>query len=264
MGIGPDAFAQLVDLSTRYTGSGRSLMLGRQAFRLGQGNKRKVTDPSLYQAVLDKFGIKVDAAAMKQDDSYAETMFKDLGFGAIESMDYSGYQNATHVWDLNKPVPTDLHGQFDFIFDGGTLEHVFNVPQAFENVFNMLSVGGVFVGLNPYNGFPSHGMYQFAPELIWTYWKHSCGCDVRTCRAMGREGKYLRDLPDPTELGGRINIKIGAAWRGRLPSSQMMLVYEVQKTAQSRLASDVQQSDYVATWDNSAAAEKTMTQEHLT
>jgi SAM-dependent methyltransferase len=254
MGIGPGAFEQLVDLSRRFRPTGRSLMLGRQAFRMGHGAKRSVTDPAVYQRILDTHKAGVEASTLAQDDHFAEAMFEGLGFTGIESLDYSPYQNATHVWDLNQPVPQDWHGQFDFIFDGGTLEHVFNIPQAFANVFNMLSPEGVFVGTNPFNGFPSHGMYQFSPELIWTYWQHACACDVRVCRALGLEGKYVKDLPDPTAIGGRIPLKLGPAWQGKMPSGQVLLWYEVAKSAKSHLPRDVLQSDYVATWTDKREA----------
>ncbi|HBS51283.1 MAG TPA: hypothetical protein DEA05_14915 [Rhodobacteraceae bacterium] len=248
MGVGPGSFQLLVDLSRRMAPAQRGLMLGRQAFRLGQGAKRSVTDPAIYQRILDKAGISLKAESLKQDDHFAETMFTALGFGEMESLDYSDYQGATHVWDLNRPVPEAWHGRYDFIFDGGTLEHVFNIPQAFANVFHMLAPGGVFAGANPYNGYPSHGMYQFAPELIWTYWKHGCACEVIECKALGREGKYLRDLPDPAELGGRLPIRLGSPLRGRMPSGQVLLWYAVRKGEGAHLPEDVLQSDYVATW----------------
>ena len=253
MGIGPGPFAELVDLSRRFTPKGRSLMLGRQAFRLGQGHQKGVTEPAVYQKILDAHGIKVRAEDLKQDDFFAERMFEWIGFGQVESLDYSDYQDASLVWDLNQPVPKDWHGQFGFIYDGGTLEHVFDIPQAFENVFNMLNEGGVFIGANPFNGFPSHGMYQFSPELIWTFWKHACECDVRVCRALAKKGKYTRDLPDPTELGGRIPIKLGPTWRGKMPRGEVILWYEVQKTAASHLPRSVLQSDYVSTWTEDAS-----------
>jgi len=228
-------------------------MLGRQVFRMEHGQWKGVTDPSVYQRILDAKGLNVRAQDLKQDDYFAERMFEGIGFGKVESLDYSDYQGATLVWDLNRPVPEEWHGQFGFIFDGGTLEHVFDVPQAFKNVFNLLNEGGVFAAENPFNGFPSHGMYQFSPELIWTYWKNSCNCDVRVCHALARKGKYVRDLPDPTEIGGRIPIKFGPVWCGRLPYGRVTLWYEVQKKATSHLPQDVLQSDYVSTWTDTAS-----------
>lgn len=55
--------------------------------------------------------------------------FKLFNFDTIDSMDTSDYEGATIVHDLNVPVPDSLKGKFDVIFDSGTMEHIFNVPQ---------------------------------------------------------------------------------------------------------------------------------------
>ena len=235
-------------MSTRFKPEKRSLMLGRQAFRLGQGKRDVRTTPHRYQKALKVSGHHAKLSDLTQPDHFSENMFREIGFGEIESLDMSDYQGATLQWDLNQPVPLDWHGQFSFIFDGGTLEHVFNIPQAFANVFNMLAEGGRFVGLNPYNGFPSHGMYQFSPELVWTYWKHGCGCTVHSCRAIHEISNYSRNLPDPTELGGRLPVKLGLRLQGRMPWNSVLLWYEVERTRGASIASSVQQSDYLSTW----------------
>ncbi|PIZ72552.1 MAG: hypothetical protein COY11_00180 [Candidatus Portnoybacteria bacterium CG_4_10_14_0_2_um_filter_44_20] len=36
--------------------------------------------------------------------------------------------------DLEKPLPPDLKGEFDVVFNHTTLEHIFNIEQAFENL----------------------------------------------------------------------------------------------------------------------------------
>jgi hypothetical protein len=46
---------------------------------------------------------------------------------------------------LNKPVPDNLRSRFSVVFDGGTLDHVFNICQALKNAMEMVEVGGYFV-----------------------------------------------------------------------------------------------------------------------
>ena len=46
----------------------------------------------------------------------------------IKAADASPYEDAQIVHDFNNPVPIRLHQRFDTIFDGGALEHIFNVP----------------------------------------------------------------------------------------------------------------------------------------
>lgn len=97
---------------------------------------------------------------------FCEEMFHQFGFATIESIDASSYEQATIVHDMNFPLPTSLKDQFDFVFDGGTIEHIFNLPQVLENVIDMLKVGGVFCSVTCNNNFSGHGMYQFSPELF--------------------------------------------------------------------------------------------------
>ena len=71
---------------------------------------------------------------------YCEQLFLDV-FGAskVESFDNSDYENATYVADLN--LPLDKLGEYDTIFDGGTLEHIYNIPQALKNLSQLCSDG---------------------------------------------------------------------------------------------------------------------------
>jgi len=46
-----------------------------------------------------------------------------------------------------------MTGAYTTVIDGGSLEHVFNFPQAIANCMNMVAVGGHFIGLSPANNF---------------------------------------------------------------------------------------------------------------
>ncbi len=220
-------------------------MLGRQKFRL---NERRGRNRKHFAKALAESGATVDLGSLAQDDGYSEAMFRGLGFGEIETLDFSDFENASLTWDLNQPVPEDWHGQFGFIYDGGTLEHVFDVAQSFRNVGDMLAPGGRFVSLTPFNGYPGHGFYQFSPELVWTYWKNGQGYEVHACRALEIDGTYQQEMPEPRAEGTRVQPKIGAAWRGRMPATRVALWYEVEKTETSTGTGAALQSDYQARW----------------
>lgn len=258
MGIGPGTFRQLVELASRYAPDGPSAMLGRQVFNLRGAIRRKGPRAAKpYDRALKARFPDLDATDLVQDDAFAERMFETLGFPAMETIDISDYEGATLTWDMNLPVPPEWHDRYAFIYDGGTLEHVFNVPQAFANVLNMLKPGGRFVGANPFNGYPSHGMYQFSAELVWTYWVHGCGCRMQTCRAIDPRGGYMRDLPDPTAEGRRLDLRLGPTFMGHLPARALMLWYEIEKLEGSAPPASVQQSDYVTTWSRTSRATTT-------
>ena len=235
-------FRQLVDLSTKFAPKGRSVMLGRQRFaihpRLGAGYEKILKDANIDGVVQD----------MTQPDGYTEKMFADLGLGTMETLDYSDFEGADIVHDLNQPVPDELKGQFSFIYDGGTLEHVFDVRQALENMFEMLAVGGRFVACQPINGWPTHGMYQFGPELVYTFWKRKCGCAVHQCSAIAKGQGRLppAPFPDPAVRGNRVR------YPKQMGAGKTFLFYEVERLEDSRIGRDALQSDYVSRWQDHA------------
>lgn len=53
-----------------------------------------------------------------------------------EARGFQGYEDEIFL-DLSKPIPAELHGKFDVVFNHTVLEHVFEVNQAFENLCNM-------------------------------------------------------------------------------------------------------------------------------
>lgn len=98
------------------------------------------------------------------------TLFHLLGFNEVHSVDVSAYEQSTFVHDLNKPVPSELHQQYDVVLDGGTLEHIFNVPQVFKNIHALLKEDGVIIHASPSHNNVDHGFYMFSPTLFSEYY----------------------------------------------------------------------------------------------
>lgn len=124
-------------------------------------------------------------------DKYCEDLFRGLGCNDVESIDISKTENPTKLWDLNIPIPQgDIKGekeypeqssteqnywyfrQYDIIYDGGTLEHVYNVPNALENVRRLLKPGGTFVS-NQLLNVAGHGFWGISPELLHLWCKYN-------------------------------------------------------------------------------------------
>ncbi len=243
MGIDLALFARITELSSRWKPEGRSLMLGRQGLKVNPRNRLRM---NRLLRMAGQPGMKW--RDLVQEDGFSETMWHKLGFGTMESMDLADYEGAGILHDLNQPVPEALEGQFDFIFDGGTIEHVFNVPVAVENVLRMLRPGGRFVSANGLNGWPGHGLYQFNPDLVWTFWKRGCGCIVHGCCGLPRdEDAAAVVFEDVDDFGTRLRL------RDRLPTTRVYLYYEIEKTPGASWNASVQQSDYKARWARSGA-----------
>ena len=254
MGVDIEIFGRLVDLSTRFRPEGRTLMLGRQKFVPPERFAWR------YERMLSDAGLDLRLADLVQDDGYAETLFRKLGFGDAETLDFSPYEGGSIIHDLNSPVEKKLEKKFGLIFDGGTIEHVFNVPVALESAFRMLKVGGRFVSANGLNGWHGHGLYQFNPELVWSFWGRGCGCTVHDCRAIQKTPRGTGaqiSLPDPAERGRRLRL-------GRMvPAGRIYLYYEVERVTASTLKGRVLQSDYEVSWRNHENAGETRFNEEV-
>jgi hypothetical protein len=101
----------------------------------------------------------------------ARTYFSKLGFSTLQALDVSDFEGADHVFDLNEDeLPGHLVNRFDAVFNGGTLEHVFHVPNALASMTRMLRPRGVIVHVVPCNGWVNHGFYQISPTLMFDYY----------------------------------------------------------------------------------------------
>jgi hypothetical protein len=86
------------------------------------------------------------------------------GIENIDSMDCSDYEGANIIFDLNKPVSVNPHSCcYDLVIDGGTLEHVYNVSNAINNMNCMVAEGGIIYHMLPCSGWVNHGFYSFSP-----------------------------------------------------------------------------------------------------
>jgi hypothetical protein len=98
------------------------------------------------------------------------TFFKALGFSEVVSMDCSGYEGAELIQDLNHIVPEKYFEGYDAIFDGGTCEHIFHIPNFLTSVCLMLRVNGRIIHDNPSAGLIDHGFYSISPTLYYDFY----------------------------------------------------------------------------------------------
>jgi SAM-dependent methyltransferase len=73
----------------------------------------------------------------------------------VEAIDVSGYEGAEIVHDLSNPVPDHLHAQFDFVFDGSTLDNVFDPVATLRNIADLLAPAGRALLMNWSNSSPT-------------------------------------------------------------------------------------------------------------
>lgn len=116
------------------------------------------------------FGKEVARAGAMRPMTSGE-LFRALGLGDAIALDINDREGADLLFDLNREeLPTDLRGRFKVVFNGGTLEHIFHVPNALANIAALLQPGGVVIHVLPMNNWVDHGFYQFSPTLMFDYY----------------------------------------------------------------------------------------------
>jgi hypothetical protein len=176
-----------------------------------------------------------------RDTGFAEPVFKALGARSVCSIDASAYEGADLVRDLNKPVDANLKEKFDLIYDGGTLEHVFNFPMALQNCMEMVREGGRLFTHTAANNWCGHGFYQFSPELFYSVLCHANGFEVERM-IIHVVGPYNRwyEVADPRAIRSRVEL---------ITFFPMQLLIQARRTKVVPIFSKTpQQSDYLLRW----------------
>jgi len=173
-----------------------------------------------------------------QDQTYSENLFKILGAKVIDSFDYSNYENCTFVCDMNKAIDDKFKNKYDLVFDGGTLEHVFNFPVAIKNCMEMLKVDGYFISVTCCNNFPGHGFYQFSPELFFRIFNQENGFEI--LNLFISENNIWYEVKNPEEVKSRV------IFRNNHETS--LLVFAKKVAEKNIFQLYPYQSDYVSLW----------------
>ncbi|MGD0459035.1 MAG: hypothetical protein ABSC21_14975 [Terriglobia bacterium] len=236
MGISYHEARGLVELYKRNGSLGRTATLGTQDLHVGPARLRRLLEE--LNAATDL----IPQGAAEQRHS-ADGFLKMLGATEVVSFDCSDYEGAAVVHDMNLPVPPHFRDSFDLVYDGGTLEHVYNFPQAVTNCMDMLRVSGLLVTSTPSNNFLGHGFYQFSPELFYRLFSPENGFRVERMLAFecARGGSWY-EVADPKELGRRVEL---LATRCKV---QLWVEARKMKPVPADQFSVPQQSDYVTQW----------------
>jgi SAM-dependent methyltransferase len=232
MGFETNAAALLLKMRRDGVALGRVLTLGHQHLHL---------DPATYRRVQSRLG----QPQASDVPVYADTLLTALGAASVEALDASTYEGATRVHDLNEPVPAAWHEQFDLVFDGGTLEHVFNFTAALKNCMQMVKPQGRFVSVTMPNNWCGHGFYQFSPELFFRALGPENGFSIVEMYFADVEGRRFYRIVDPATVRERVQL-----WT---KDPVFLLVHARRDAVRDVFAVTPQQSDYVSDWAGGSA-----------
>ncbi len=161
MGIAVGVLQFLMEEGVLRPWSGQVLTLGRQATAVDENSFVALADKLSYVARPLRVADERHGAISDQE------LFAGLGFDRLLALDANAYERPDVVCDLNKSeIPPQLIGRFDLVFDGGTLEHVFDVAQALRTVCRFTKPGGRVVHVSPLSNCVDHGFYSFSPTLF--------------------------------------------------------------------------------------------------
>ena len=119
-------------------------------------------------------------------------LWKSIGIRPT-TIDFTEVRGGERMVDLNYPLPVDLVEAYDLIIDTGTLEHCFNVGQAFINMCSALRDNGVAIHAAPLNRY-NHGFWSFNPTLYYDFCDHN-GMSVQWMRGVTRKREVI-ELPE--------------------------------------------------------------------
>jgi hypothetical protein len=221
MGIGYHGL-QFLRFAAKCTEFGRVATIGRQGLFLDGAEISSI----------------IDGGADYEHDKYCDgLLMRHFRAACVDSWDYSNYEGANHIADMNKPLG-DLASAYDTVIDAGSLEHVYNAPQALLNVSELCRDGGQILHILPANNFCGHGFWQFSPELFFSLYCEANGySETRVFLASEYRTDIWYEVAKP-EHGERANVI------SFTPVFVLCRTVKVRKTCHE----NVQQSDYIHIW----------------
>ena len=105
---------------------------------------------------------------------HQETFFRMFGFPPenIHTLDQDAYEGAEIIHDMNLPIPKQLKESYDLVIDTGTIEHVFDLKQAFWNLHDLVKTGGSVLHVSPSN-LLDHGFINLNAVLLEDFYLQS-------------------------------------------------------------------------------------------
>ena len=215
----------------------RTLMIGRQIHNLEVRElKENLLGFGKYQS--DEQVRKI----LSEKGGYAEPFLQMLGAEHIDSLDFSDYEGANILQDMNLPIPEDLKQRYSTVLESGSLEHIFNLPVSLANCMEMVEKDGYLLIITPVNNIMGHGFYQFSPELFYRVLNERNGFDLEQMLIFeySPEEKWY-SVKDPKTVKQRVEL---------MNSSATYLCVKARRTEiVPILLNYPQQSDYEDAWE---------------
>ena len=108
------------------------------------------------------------------DEKYSDNLLNSIfELDKLCTFDISDKDNPTKVSNFNFQI--DNCEKFDAFFDGGSLQHTYNIPIVMKNISNHVKVGGSIMHAVSSNNLCGFGFYQISPEFFIKYYSEKNG-----------------------------------------------------------------------------------------
>ena len=222
----------------KYGNFKKTVTLGRQNIGYRMPELKRLS-PAEYQYLRE----------YRKKETYVDNLLRDFFLASlVDSIDKSDYEGATIIFDMNNEIFPELKGKYDTVLDSGTLEHIFNIPQALDNTSSLCKPGGQIIHALPANNFSGHGFWQISPELFFSLYSDKNG--YRDTEV------FLGSKSDPNNFYKVIQPKSGQ--RVNIYSKEEVSVYVRTVRKETEFShKNVQQSDYLYLWDDKSRSPST-------
>lgn len=237
MGLDTNGIKFLLSCRRSGTPMGKTLMIGRQILNLDFSElKRDLIGFGLYKDDKQVEGL------LNNYNGYSESFLQLLGAETIDSLDYSNYEGANLLHDMNLPIPEEWKAKYQTVLESGSIEHIFNFPISIRNCMEMVAPGGDLLIITPVNNIMGHGFYQFSPEVFYRVLNERNGFELDRMFIFeySPEEKWYR-VEDPKRVKQRVELMNSSA--------TYLCVRAKRKSLVPVLEVFPQQSDYEDAWE---------------
>ena len=144
------------------------------------GRQTTFLDEKSLNLLLRKHGLRLPAGFTYEFDSETRgasgqrfisdrCFMRSIGIDKVNFLDVTDYEGADIVHDLGYPIPDSLANRYDFIYNGGCLDNMFNPGVALTNFSKMLRPGGRVVCVESASSWNSPYL-MYSPGWFWDYY----------------------------------------------------------------------------------------------
>ena len=108
----------------------------------------------------------------------SKELFYLLNFRSYTDVDFDVSTRCDIVHDLNRDLPAEQFDRYDFVFENGTLEHIFDIKTAVGNVARAVKTGGHVCHISPLTAI-NHGFYNFSINFFADFYRANGFTDMQ-------------------------------------------------------------------------------------